>query len=221
MDNEAQVVQSMAVAVPAARALHADVPAAKLVKRVTVTVPANTTVLDISCSAGTAIRASQCANAFANAYLSAREAAAKGKTGFAATQLQKREQSLQNQTQNLVKRIRRLPPNSPLKPGLRTQLKNTGAVLRAVRGDIASVGTSVNYDPGTVITAASPPSAATGGCIPRATWKGSSACRCCSACRTRSSACPACSPRPDRARGGHSPNWPKRSARGSATATTS
>jgi capsular polysaccharide biosynthesis protein/Mrp family chromosome partitioning ATPase len=159
MDNEAQVVQSMAVAVPAARALHADVPAAKLVKRVSVTVPANTTVLQISCSAGTSTRAAQCANAFANAYLSAREAAAKGKTGFEATQLQRREQTLQSGTLSLIRRIRRLPTNSPLKPGLRTELKNTDAALRAVRTDIASLGTSVNYNPGYIITPASPPAA--------------------------------------------------------------
>lgn len=159
MDNEAQVVQSMAVAVPAARALHAVMPAAKLVKRVSVTVPANTTVLQISCSAGSPSHAAACAQAFANAYLSARETAAKNKTNFEVAQLQGREKTLQSQSLRLIRQIRRLRVNSPLKPGLRTELKNTDAALKAVRGDIAALGTSVNYNPGYILTAASPPTA--------------------------------------------------------------
>lgn len=67
MDNEAQIAQSGAVSRLAAKQLHLSTS-----PQLTVTVPPNTTVLDIACDASTANRAAACANAAATAYLSIR-----------------------------------------------------------------------------------------------------------------------------------------------------
>ena len=56
MDNEAQVVQSTTVAAQAAKYLNSKRSAQQLSKQVSVSVPANTSFLDISCSAPSAAR---------------------------------------------------------------------------------------------------------------------------------------------------------------------
>lgn len=67
MDNEAQIAQSGAVSRLAAKRLHTSTS-----PQLSVTVPPNTTVLDIACDASTANGAAACANAAAAAYLSIR-----------------------------------------------------------------------------------------------------------------------------------------------------
>ncbi len=75
--TEAQVVQSIAVATRAQALLPGnDEALTKLVKSVTVSVPANTEVLRIKFSAGTAVGAAAGAHAFAEAYLADRAATA-------------------------------------------------------------------------------------------------------------------------------------------------
>ena len=60
MDNEAQIVESNTVAVLAARTLHSRMPAQALLGQVSVSVPANTAVLAISCSAPSPGSAAAC-----------------------------------------------------------------------------------------------------------------------------------------------------------------
>jgi capsular polysaccharide biosynthesis protein/Mrp family chromosome partitioning ATPase len=69
MDNESQIAQSRAVSQLAAKRL----PPHQL-GTITISVPPNTTVLDIACSDSTANRAAACANAVAAAYLTTRRA---------------------------------------------------------------------------------------------------------------------------------------------------
>ncbi len=72
MDNAANLVRSQTVAQLADRRLHEPLAASQLRGRVSVAVPANTTILNISCEAPTAGDAAACANAIAGAYLSVR-----------------------------------------------------------------------------------------------------------------------------------------------------
>src|SRR5215467_136279 len=69
LDTEAQVVQSTAVATIAAKMLHSPLTPWKLTSQIAVSVPPNSQVLDIACSAPTPTGAEACANDFANAYL--------------------------------------------------------------------------------------------------------------------------------------------------------
>lgn len=159
MDNEAQVATSNAVAAPAAQALHTTMSPAQLVKRVSVIVPANTTLLDISCSGPTARWAASCAQTFANSYLNYRETTAKGKVGFEVTQLEKREAALLSKQQALKRQIHTLPPRAPKRASLSADIKNTKAELATVRAGISALSGSVSYNPGYVLTPAAPPSA--------------------------------------------------------------
>jgi capsular polysaccharide biosynthesis protein/Mrp family chromosome partitioning ATPase len=159
MDNEAQIAQSNLVAAPAAKALHSGLSLKQLIEKTAVTVPANTTVLEISCSASSSRGAAVCAQAFATSYLTVRAAAARGKIGFEAAQLQQREASLLTQAIKLKKQLHSLAPHSPQRPLVSTQIKNVDSQIATLRADISALGGSVNYNPGSILTAATPPTA--------------------------------------------------------------
>jgi capsular polysaccharide biosynthesis protein len=72
LDTEAQLVKSTAVASDVADKINSTATPAALARRVTVTVPANTTVLTIAFEASTAKSAQAGAQAFAHAYLANR-----------------------------------------------------------------------------------------------------------------------------------------------------
>src|SRR5262249_55457094 len=64
MDNEAQIVQSQQVSSLAAKRLHSTLTPLQLSKDVSISVPPNTTFLQIKCGQPTASGAAACANAF-------------------------------------------------------------------------------------------------------------------------------------------------------------
>lgn len=72
MDTEAQIVRSQTVAELAARRIRTPVRPRQLTSQVSVTVPPNSTVLDIACDAPRPARAAACADAIAGAYLALR-----------------------------------------------------------------------------------------------------------------------------------------------------
>src|SRR5436305_4238583 len=72
MDNEARLAQSAAVAKVAVKQLKPSPDVRALTHSISVTVPANTTLMNISCGEKTANQAAACANAVAAAYLSTR-----------------------------------------------------------------------------------------------------------------------------------------------------
>jgi len=74
LDTEAQLVTSQTVAILAAHLMHSPLPATQLSGGVTVSVPPNSAVLNITCHAPTTTGAATCANAFAEAYLQNRDA---------------------------------------------------------------------------------------------------------------------------------------------------
>ncbi|HEX3823807.1 MAG TPA: Wzz/FepE/Etk N-terminal domain-containing protein [Mycobacteriales bacterium] len=73
MDTEAQILKSLPVATLAKAALKTSTHPGALLSRISVSVPANTTILRLACTARSAGVAQTCANAFANAYLANRK----------------------------------------------------------------------------------------------------------------------------------------------------
>jgi len=113
LDTEAQIVQSSAVASIAAKKLNSPRTPYQLSKDVAVTVPPNSQVLNISCTASTGTGAAACANAFASAYLENRSAAAASYVNTQLKSLQAKASSLQKAVTDLSSKISGLPKNSP------------------------------------------------------------------------------------------------------------
>ncbi len=157
MDNEAQIVQSDAVASLVAKNLGRVASLSTLIKQVTVTVPPNTTVLQISCSQGSAARAAKCAQDFANSYLISRQATAQAKINTDLKQEKARAAPLEAQVVALQNKINALPANSPKLTADRSELENIASQLGPLRSTIASLGASTNFNAGYIITNAVPP----------------------------------------------------------------
>jgi capsular polysaccharide biosynthesis protein/Mrp family chromosome partitioning ATPase len=112
MDNEAQIVQSQTVATLAAKRLRSSLPPQTLVKQISITVPANTTVLDINCKGRPRAAAAACANDFASAYLSVRLSGAAGTVSSALSALQSNAAALATRISQLKIQVSALPTNS-------------------------------------------------------------------------------------------------------------
>jgi capsular polysaccharide biosynthesis protein len=89
LDTEAQLVKSEKMAATVQQMLKTAATPENLASRLTVTVPANTPVLDLTFSAGTAAAAQAGATAFANAYLANRATVAKDYLALETTSLTK------------------------------------------------------------------------------------------------------------------------------------
>ena len=74
LDAEAQRVTSETVTMLAAHLMHSPLAPSQLSRGVTVVVPPNSQILDVTCHAPTATGAATCANAFAEAYVQYRNA---------------------------------------------------------------------------------------------------------------------------------------------------
>jgi len=157
MDNEAQIVQSYTVEALAVKALHSDRTPGQLGKQVSVTVPANTTVLQISCQASSPRGAAECAQAFATSYLSSREATARSKISSELSVLQARAKPLQVKSLKVHNQIKSLSKTSSKLGPAEAQYRDLNSQLAVLRSDIASLGASVNYIAGYVITPATAP----------------------------------------------------------------
>jgi capsular polysaccharide biosynthesis protein/Mrp family chromosome partitioning ATPase len=157
MDNEAQIVQSNSVAAIAARTLHSPLPVRSLLKRVSVSVPANSTVLTVSCSDPVPARAAQCAQAFANGYLTARQATAEGKIASEQAELQSRIAGLLKQAAALHRKMLTERQGSQQRGVDRQTMKTINTTVVSIRKDISAIATSVNTKPGYIITAAAVP----------------------------------------------------------------
>ncbi len=157
MDNEAQVVQSTTVAAQAAKYLHSKRSADQLAKQVSVAVPANTSFLNISCSAPSSDGARACAQAFASAYLTVRKSAAIDKIANERAQLQATAGPLQATAIKLKSKLKSLPANSTELAITKAELQDTASKLAKLRGGISALTASVNINPGTIFTPASVP----------------------------------------------------------------
>jgi capsular polysaccharide biosynthesis protein len=159
LDTEAQIVKSDLVAARVQRALHASASLAEIERRVSVTVPANTTVLRISYTAGSPGHAAAGTQAYATAYLAVRAATA-------TRVLQNRKDAVRKQiasiTDELTKQKSQPPAATPSERSLRAlRYKVLASQSAALARQLSSLSTTV-VTPGYVIGRATAPSTPAG-----------------------------------------------------------
>ena len=160
MDSDAQLVQSSSVAAAAARLMGSSTAPSVLAKDVTVTVPANTQILQITCRASSAPGSARCANAFATAFLRYQSTLASNTLSAELATVQARVRSLQTQIVALQAKIGRSARGSPARFAASNQLTSDQAQVRALDAQVAPLTTAqVNASGGSVISPATPPPA--------------------------------------------------------------
>ena len=158
LDTEVQIVQSSSVAAIAAHDLRSSLTPAALVKNISVVVPANSSVLQISCTARSAQQSAACANAFAAAYLANRSATAASTNSAELNTIKSQLNALEKRTAQLTIQSRSLPVNSPQRASAQAQLQTAASQLRALANQSAALSASgAAASGGSIITKATPP----------------------------------------------------------------
>ena len=161
LDTEAQIVKSSSVAAIAARALHTPLTPTALLQNVSVAVPANSSVLQISCQAKSAAQASVCANAFAAAYIQNRNASAAATIDSELKTVRGELTSLEKSTTRLNLQITSFPVNSPQRASAESQLQSDTGQLKSLANQAASLSAQAAANSGgSIITKATPPATA-------------------------------------------------------------
>jgi uncharacterized protein involved in exopolysaccharide biosynthesis/Mrp family chromosome partitioning ATPase len=159
LDTEAQIVQSAAVATIAVKQLHSPLTPWQLSKQISVSVPPNSQVLVIACTASSGTAAAACAQAFATAYLHNRSAAATSFINAQINALQAKVTSLQKTASSLSAKISALPKKSSTRLSDLPTLKSDQSQLHLLTGRIGTLTSELaDTSGGTIITPASPPS---------------------------------------------------------------
>jgi capsular polysaccharide biosynthesis protein/MinD-like ATPase involved in chromosome partitioning or flagellar assembly len=158
LDTEAQVVQSATVGQAAAKLMHSTDSLQALIARVSVTVPANSQVLLISCQAGSAGGAATCAQSFAQAFLTYSVASTTTAANSQITSLQAKISALESAAAKLSVEVGSLPSNSAQRAADRQQLNSDQSQLNSLNSQVAQL-TAVLANPsaGSIISSASPP----------------------------------------------------------------
>ena len=161
LDTEAQIVKSSSVAAIAARTLHTPLTPTALLQNVSVAVPANSSVLQVSCQAKSAAQASVCANAFAAAYIQNRDASAAATIDSERKTVRGELTSLEKSTTRLNLQISAFPINSPQRASAEAQLQSDTGQLKSLANEAASLSAQAAANSGgSIITKATPPATA-------------------------------------------------------------
>ena len=162
LDTEAQVVQSVTVAQAAAKLLHSPETPQQLIKRINVTVPANSQVLTISCQARSAVTAASCAQSFAQAYLNYSSSSTITAVNAQISALQSRISALESASAKLAIEVSSLPSNSPQRASAAEQLNSDRSQLKSLNNQVALlIAERANPSAGSIISNATPPQTAT------------------------------------------------------------
>jgi capsular polysaccharide biosynthesis protein len=158
LDTQAQVVTGTPVSTLAGKMMHSTLTPYQLAKQITVTVPPNSSILNISCDASTALAAATCANDFANAYLTNRRDSAVTHVHQQVSALQAEATHYTQLGAALTTKMNNLAPNSPQRPGYRaTILSDTQQASKYSQQAATAGGQLANTDGGSVNIKASPP----------------------------------------------------------------
>ncbi len=161
LDTEAQIVRSTAVSEAAAKLMHSSEPIPKLITQVSVTVPPNSQVLSISCQQPAAGAAANCAQSFANAYLSYSTASTTAKLNKQLSALQSRVSDLQSDSAKLTSEMAILPVNSTQRASAQEKLTSDNNQLNSLNSQIAGLTADLaDASGGSIISDATPPSKA-------------------------------------------------------------
>ena len=155
LDTEAQLITSGTVAGLAGNIMHSPLTDAKLASEITVTVPPNSQVLNITCAASTAAGAATCANAFAAAYLQNRHTNAAVALNVRIQQLQGKVTALRKSMAKLQTAIGALSKTSTTRLSDQASVRSDSAQLRSLNAKISALTVlAANVQGGQVITAA-------------------------------------------------------------------
>jgi capsular polysaccharide biosynthesis protein/Mrp family chromosome partitioning ATPase len=158
LDTEAQVVQSATVAQAAAKLMHTPTVLPQLIKRVSVTVPANSQVLSISCEGSSAAGAADCAESFAQAYLTYSSDSTTASIKSQISTLNSNINTLQSASTKLKVAVSDLPDNSAQRVSDNEQLSSYHNELGSLNGQVASLTAELaNPSGGSIISNATPP----------------------------------------------------------------
>jgi capsular polysaccharide biosynthesis protein/MinD-like ATPase involved in chromosome partitioning or flagellar assembly len=161
LDTEAQVVQSATVAQAAAKLMHATETLPQLIKRVSVTVPANSQVLSISCQASSSDGAASCAQSFAQAFLSYTSSSTTASATSQISALQSKINALQSTSAKLTVEVGSLADNSSQRGAAQEQLSSDQGQLSSLNSQVAQLTAELtNPSGGSILTNAIPPSSA-------------------------------------------------------------
>jgi capsular polysaccharide biosynthesis protein len=155
LDTEARLVASEAVAARAGHLLHTPLAPSQLSREVTVQVPPNSALLDITCHAPTAAKAATCANDFATAYLQNRKSTAIASLRATISKLLARAGPLQKVIGNLARQVSSLPVGSPARGSDEAALAAGKTELRHLDSEVAALTVQrADSKGGVIITAA-------------------------------------------------------------------
>ena len=158
LDTEAQLVTSGTVAARAGQIMHSSLSPAELAGEIVVTVPPNSSIMNIACTASTPAGAATCANAFAAAYLQNRRATAAAALGSRIHGLQGKITSLQKSMAKLQIAISGLPASSATRQGDQAAVTATRTRVQSLSDLVTKLtGLAANVEGGHVITTAAPP----------------------------------------------------------------
>ena len=158
LDTQAQVVTSTGVATLAGKMMKSTLTTWQLAKQVSVTVPPNSSILNITCKASTPAGSATCANDFAKAYLQDRQQGAVNFVNQQLKTLQQQVSTLNTSIAALSTKIGSEPTNSPQRANNVAQLDSDKFKLSKLTQDYATTnGELADTNGGSVLTTAAPP----------------------------------------------------------------
>ena len=122
MDNELQFLTSVDVVTQAKLLLKVDTSADTLERNLTATVPANTSVIDVSYQASNQLKAQQYSHAFATAYLQVRTQQGEKAITVQSQKLQAQLTALQKQVASYAGVVAATPSSAPTHQNALVQL---------------------------------------------------------------------------------------------------
>ncbi|MEU9827600.1 Wzz/FepE/Etk N-terminal domain-containing protein [Micromonospora chersina] len=151
LDTEAQVVRSLVVAERAKGLMKVDTGADQLVKSVTVTVPPNSQILQVTYEADSPTRAQAGSHAFAQAYLDLRKATAQKALENETTALKQQITDVNKQLSAVAGRIAAAPANSPERERAEADRNVLTNQLTSLNNRLSPL-LSADSDPGEIIS---------------------------------------------------------------------
>lgn len=156
LDTQAQLVTSLSVATEAAKLLQTTTAPTDLAKQVSVSVPPNSTILDIAFDAATSKDAAAGSHSFAVAYLTFRGDQAKLAIQNQITNIQAQIAPLTNTYNTTTSKIAVTPKNSPDIGTLQGIADRAQRQIEALEGTLSDLQSQVQ-DPGSIISDATTP----------------------------------------------------------------
>jgi capsular polysaccharide biosynthesis protein/MinD-like ATPase involved in chromosome partitioning or flagellar assembly len=142
LDTEAQLVGSMDTAAAAGQLMKVDTPPAQLAANVTVTVPANTTVLTITYASGSPQAAQAGSHAFAAAYLHNRQNTAQADLTGQISALDGKVKQFSDLLAQLSSKVATLQNNDPTRADLNSQINSLTNQINALSGKENTLSTT-------------------------------------------------------------------------------